>query len=427
MPLVVLREAVASLNLFKSYSDNPETIRSERLRTRIYLILFSLALIAIVVYGALSLRTTTITKYSPTEHEFTQLSVRYPDTTRCPCSRVSIGFSEFLHLEVTYHTVCSSDFLSQAWIEATFNENITRISPLDLRKTLSAFWQTIRSLCTLVQTAVSDGFDDFKAQSFIGAEAQTREFLQTQSRLSLNFSLQTSLAKLKRNLLMNRQSISGNRFISGLNTNYRLVTIENRSIGATVQAKPIVLPNGCSCFDPSGCPQPILLLENQSTTGGMIVPGMMFNCQPFDGALASSLECFYQPSCLSLLQQALFIPRTPLALTSTGSRYSSTTTVKELVDGLMIEQLSEEALFTQYYSRCNPTYCIYSYSQRFDVFFIVTLLISAFGGLSIIAKLISAVLVKAIIAVRSRCTQRNLRPVNTILAPSPPRKSSLGD
>ena len=29
MPLVMLREAVASLNLFKSYSDDPETIRSE--------------------------------------------------------------------------------------------------------------------------------------------------------------------------------------------------------------------------------------------------------------------------------------------------------------------------------------------------------------------------------------------------------------
>ena len=112
--LIRLRETLASLNLFNSYSDEPETIRNERLKTRIYLLLFSLALIAIIVYGALALRTTTITKYSPNEHQFEQLSVHSPGTTRCPCSRVSISFSEFIRLDVTYHPVCSSDFISQA-------------------------------------------------------------------------------------------------------------------------------------------------------------------------------------------------------------------------------------------------------------------------------------------------------------------------
>jgi hypothetical protein len=207
MPPIALQEALASLNFFKSYSDDPETIRNERSKTRIYLVLFCLALIAIIVYGAQSLRTTIITKYSPSQHEFTQLSIRYPGATRCPCSRVSIAFSEFIRLDVTYHEVCSSDFISQGWIDATFNENVTRISPIHVRKTLSAFWQSIRSLCTLVKTAVSHGFDDFRARSFISQEAQTREYLQTQARLNLNFSLETSLAKLQRNLLMIRQSI----------------------------------------------------------------------------------------------------------------------------------------------------------------------------------------------------------------------------
>ena len=422
MPLRMLREAVASLNLFKSYSDDPETIHSERLRTRIYFVIFCVALIAIVMYGALSLRTTTITKYSPTEHQFEQLSVRYPNTIRCPCSRVSISFSEFIRLDVTYHSVCSSDFISQTWIDATFNENVTRISPIDVRKTLSTFWQTIRSFCALVKSALSDGFDDFRARPFISSEAQTREYLQTQARLNLNFSLETSLAKLQRNLLMIRLSISGNRYISGLNTNYRLETTAALIGGVIAQPKPVVLPNGCSCFDPSGCPQQTLLFTNQSTTNGTIVPGMMFNCQPFDGALASSFECFYQSSCLSLLQQALFISTTPLPLTSSGSRFSPTTTMQALLNDLMIEQLIDEVLFTQYYSRCDPTYCIYSYSHRFDVVFIATLLISAFAGLSIIAKLISSLLVKSLAAVRSRWAGRHLESANTTTQPSPPRK-----
>ena len=153
---------------------------------------------------------------------------------------------------------------------------------------------------------------------------------------------------------------------------------------------------------------------------------MMFNCQPFDGTLASSLECFYQSACLSLLQQALSISMTLLPLASAGSRFSPTTTVQALVDELMIEQLIDETLFTQYYVRCDPTYCIYSYSHRFDVLFIVALVISAFGGLSMMMKLISSLLVKLIATLRSRWARRNVRVANTTSQPWIPRKSCSG-
>ena len=225
---------------------------------------------------------------------------------------------------------------------------------------------------------------------------------------------------------MIRQSISGNQFISRLNTNYRLVTNYNRTTGATVGVQPVVLPNGCSCFDPSGCPQHILLFENHRATNGTSVLGMMFNCQPLDGALTSSLECFYQPSCLSLIQQVLSISMTPPPLTSNGSRFSPTTTVQVLLNDLMIEQLIDEVLFTQYYSRCNPTYCIYSYSHRLDVLFMVTLVISVFGGLSIIVKLISTLLVKSLAVIRKQWAGRNVRSGSAVPQPSSPRKSSSG-
>ena len=424
MSLRALREAVVSLNLFKSSSDDPETIRRERLTTRVYLLLFSLSLIAIIVYGAVSVRTTTITKYLPTVHEFIQLAIRYPGSTRCPCSHTSIGFNEFTRLDVTYHAVCSSDFISQAWIDATFTENVPRFLPIDVRKTLSVFWQSVRSLCALVKSAVSDGFDDFKAKPFLSPEAQTAEYLQTQVRLTLNFSLENSLAKLQRNLLMIRQSISGNRFLSGLNTNYRIQTSQNFSGLVHTQVETNFFSNGCSCFDPSGCPQHALLFENNSAMNGTNVPGMMFNCQPFDGALASSLECFYQSSCLSLLRQALSISMTPLRLTSTGSKFSPNTTVQALVNDLMIEQLIDETLFTKYYSRCDPIYCIYSYSHRFDILFISTLVISAFGGLSIILKLTSSLLVTSLFKIRSRWAARMLSSADTIPQPWCSRKWS---
>ena len=409
--------SLTSLNLFNSYSNNFETIRRERLKTRVFLLLFSLSLIAIAVYAALSVHTTTITNYSPTEIEFQQLLIRYADTIRCPCARGSIPFSEFIRLEVTYHAVCSSDFIAQTWIDATFSENIALISPLDVRKTLSAFWQSIRSLCTLVKTAVSDGLVHFNTAAFLSPVARTREYLEIQARLTLRFWLKTSLAKLQRDLLMTRQTIFGNRFISGLNTNYRIELSDDVQTETYAKTKANVFSSGCSCLESSGCVQPTRLLENNSATEGTIVPGMMFNCQPFDGVLTSSLECFYRSSCLSLLQRALLILVTPPLLDTAGSRFSTNATIQALIDELMIEQLIDTTLFPQYYSRCNPTYCTYSYTRRFDTRFIVTLIVSAFGGLSIILKLISPLLIESPSLIRLWWTRRNVRSANNMPQP----------
>ncbi len=54
---MALRRFFANLNLFESGSVDPDTIRQEKITTRVYLVVFALSIIGLVFYAAISLRT----------------------------------------------------------------------------------------------------------------------------------------------------------------------------------------------------------------------------------------------------------------------------------------------------------------------------------------------------------------------------------
>ncbi|CAF4386382.1 unnamed protein product [Rotaria sp. Silwood2] len=81
---------------------------------------------------------------------------------------------------------------------------------------------------------------------------------------------------------------------------------------------------------------------------------------------------------------------------SVSSRFAQTATIEQLITELMIEQLTTTIDFSTYYAKCNPTFCTYSYTRRFDILFIITMVINVFGGLSTILSFLSPLLMKLI-------------------------------
>ena len=55
----------------------------------------------------------------------------------------------------------------------------------------------------------------------------------------------------------------------------------------------------------------------------------------------------------------------------------------------------------------SPIYCKYSYSRKFDVLFIITLVLSAFGGVSIILRLLAFFSVKFLFRVNAWSIRKN--------------------
>jgi hypothetical protein len=81
---------------------------------------------------------------------------------------------------------------------------------------------------------------------------------------------------------------------------------------------------------------------------------------------------------------------------SLPSVYLKNSTIKELLDNLMIEQWNFLSIFEKYYNQCKPIKCIYTFETNNDIIYIVTILSGIVGGLNTVLIFIVPRLVKLV-------------------------------
>ncbi len=75
------------------------------------------------------------------------------------------------------------------------------------------------------------------------------------------------------------------------------------------------------------------------------------------------------------------IPTIQILNGSISSKYSQNVTVSRLVEELFLENWTISIDYDRYYASCAPKICIYSYTKRSDFGYMITMLISLYGGL----------------------------------------------
>ncbi|CAF3870517.1 unnamed protein product, partial [Rotaria sp. Silwood1] len=241
--------------------------------------------------------------YSPSQTTFLYLTKKYPHTLQCRCSQIGITFGSFVKVNVNFHQVCSSKFITQEWIDSIFIENKTSSSTRsDIRFYVSFFWQTIAGLCSVSKSTWTNAVTSFGASRILSPMAVTEEilYIQAQENLSNYISLaQTTLAQI---LLVIRRTMSGSQFVSALETNF-YVGYPPLNVGDWSQPKmfPVVSGN-CSCFSISGCQRSAHIRDSQDQL--IVVPEMIIDCYIVDSTLASTLECYYDLACFQFLHNS---------------------------------------------------------------------------------------------------------------------------
>lgn len=66
---------------------------------------------------------------------FMKLHDEYGETLSCPCSTTTIPYKSFTTNEISFHSVCSSTFLNDQWIQAFYLPNRSYYYILDFRTT----------------------------------------------------------------------------------------------------------------------------------------------------------------------------------------------------------------------------------------------------------------------------------------------------
>ena len=112
-----IKAKILNLNLFRTGSINALIIRQQRLSTRLYAILLSVILCILVLYSSLNAKSVTINAKLLDRFQYEKLQMKYSTTISCPCTQVLIEYHQFVELEPTYDAICSSQFVSQQWID----------------------------------------------------------------------------------------------------------------------------------------------------------------------------------------------------------------------------------------------------------------------------------------------------------------------
>jgi hypothetical protein len=204
---------------------------------------------------------------------------------------------------------------------------------------------------------------------------------------------------------MIHDTTEANALLSGLQTNYYLtVNIDN-----DVMISPVIY-HGCSCGFSDKCVNPTFIYDYPNSTSLFDVPDFYVGCYMIEAVLQSSLKCFYNQSCINKLKFYISssVSMTVVALNeSVPSLYSVNSTIKELVNDLMIEGWNGSTMYETYYSECQPTLCSYIVEARNNIVHIITTLFGIAGGLSTALNFIVPWFVKLIRKKREQSRRSN--------------------
>ena len=114
--------------------------------------------------------------------------------------------------------------------------------------------------------------------------------------------------------------------------------------------------------------------------------GFVVGCLPIYGLRQSTLECFYNYTCLRRLANFMdssFILN--FANTSINSRFIpvSSISIGTLIDEMFIETWQTSHNYSAYFTSCAPSSCRYTYIERDTVVSTLTTSLGLYGGLTI--------------------------------------------
>ncbi len=87
--------------------------------------------------------------------------IQKSNSSECPCELISVPYENFISILPIYDQICSSDFVSQQWIDYLFYENTSYYFQLDFRHSALAQFQILRTLCQQAQQVVDNSLTQF--------------------------------------------------------------------------------------------------------------------------------------------------------------------------------------------------------------------------------------------------------------------------
>lgn len=375
----------------------------EYLSNRLKIVFLVVTLSALYFTSAITLIPQTEHVLKPPLGTYEQLLLRFPHTLQCPCSQVSVKYGSFLNLSsARRHQVCASDFVSDRWI-ATLYLSYDHLGSSQSKFSNAAigFFQLVASLCELTEQIVSDSLSQLAGTYLFQYHVLSRAEFNRQVQLMVEqFQLNPSDSFLI-TLELIREMMSTNSLMTLFRTNWRFTDVIGIPYdGQKIQTEPVSYGT-CDCGLSAQC------VELAKTEDNNPLPGLFVGCYPLESLLKSTLECFYNGSCLEELQ--LMNTSFTQLDNSLLRQFEENSTLEFLLSRLMVDGWSSNVSYENYYDQCAPSSCWYSYFEHRPAVEVITSLLALYGGLVVITN----VVVSMLLALWRKVIQQRPRQIQT--------------
>ncbi|CAF1637182.1 unnamed protein product, partial [Adineta ricciae] len=359
-----------------------------QLSTRLYIVLLIVTSGVLAFYYVLQLRTIKVTIDRPDIDAYKSLLLEHGDTLQCRCSSVSSKYNNFVQIQPIFHPICSSLFVSEEWymnITSSLAPDLFIYDTRDYRRFLSSHLQLLSGLCSEAMQSVNSYITQFLESFFLTDQLVPASTLNTSIHTLVNSSQLNAPNSFVTRLSLLRAVNYGNAIISSYGTNFEYIDPwVNESYSAAI-TQSIVYADECSCALSMNCTVQAGFVAPDSLK---IVPikGLKMGCTPSEAFLSSTLECFYNSSCLDLILQYTNNSDNTIEisiLSTNNSQYSMDSSILDLITNVFIEKWITSINYSIYFQQCSPSSCSYTYQQRFDWLYTVTVLIGYIGGLTL--------------------------------------------
>ena len=392
------RNVLINLNLFPSVppSTDEYTLATQRISTRLFILSLSLSLTILLIYTAAVNIQKTVIVPNPSLDKYEQLHERYASTLTCPCTHISVKYDSFIRINYTLHQVCKSVYVTNEWITfvaLSINELDTYIDP---NMIVLITLRSLRSFCALVETHIFAGVLHFNSTIYISDVVTQRAIVEFQSDAQIEHFTSTIANNFVSSLELVNNIRKGDSFRLGFKQTFFLMVPLGPVLWQPV--KPYRRDN-CICDMNSTCTVPTFSQDSNSSAADRFVPGLYTGCDILETLRMSSLECFYNQTCVNHLQERLkSTHNTSLTAlkSSETSRFPPNTTIGAILDQLMVEQWNRSVIYEDYYAACQPSECRYTLTTKNDALYIVTTLIGLMGGLVTALKIVVPELVSRV-------------------------------
>ena len=404
-----VKDRMIEFNLFETTLTRTDLyeLKTARITTRVYLTVLLLTFNIIAVYLLLPLQVHIITIQNPPQTIFENLLDKYASTLQCPCSRIVNSYQSFTSLSPTYHPVCSSLYISDAWVLSIWSANPADSAYIDIdfRVAGPTFFNTLATLCSLSKTTVDDAWYIFSQTPLITDLPLTQSELYARTKVAIEQFQNDTRNEFKR--IVSLVDLHTKTMYATGYENVLLYTNELSTSTTQIDLKWVPTETDtCTCGLNNQCSDVMSFLSYAADADAFYniynvtftLSDILVGCFVVSSVYKSSLGCFFNQTCLDRVQCAIKSKNSISIsiLDANSTRFSPNSLIGTILDNLMIESWNEKIEYDEYYEQCAPEQCTYSYTSRYNSFKIVTTLVGLLGGLSLVLRITISFIIRRI-------------------------------